>query len=291
MRLAIIANPVAGRGRAFRALLSYLRDCKPQGWDIENHETRSMHHAGLLARGFLHDPPDLVAVCGGDGTINEVASEIPEPPFPVAIIPGGTANVLAKELGLPLDPIKALQVALRRSVRRVDLGKLGPGARRRFLFVAGIGFDAYVASTVKPGFKAKFGIAAYAARAVRSLIDYHFPEFQVAVAGRVYTATSCLACNAERYGGGMLFAPGANMNDGVFDVVILQSCRRGELAWFLFQAWCRRALKREWVHRLRAQSLTIEGPSEVLVQTDGELAGTIPVTLTLSPSVFPLVVP
>ena len=87
-------------------------------------------------RELLGAPPDLLALRGGDGTVNEIASSVPAPPFPVAIIPAGTANVLARELGIPLNPVRAVQIALKRTVRKLDLGRLGAGMRR-FLFVAG----------------------------------------------------------------------------------------------------------------------------------------------------------
>ncbi len=291
MKLSIIANPVAGSGRACRSIQRYVRHWKHPGWEVEILTTQKSNHAGLLARELLREPPDLLAICGGDGTINEVATHVPEPPFPIAIIPSGTANVIARELGLPLNPIKALQIALKRSVRRVDLGKLGPGPRRRFVFVAGIGFDAYVASNVRPGPKAKLGLAAYAAEAILCLKSYSFPEFQVSAAGRTYTATSCIASNAETYGGGLLFSPGADMSDGTLDILVLEGRHRLELAWFLFQAWRRKPEVGGWIHRLRASSLALEGPANVPVQADGEPAGGLPLAIGLSASIFPLVVP
>ena len=127
-----------------------------------------------LLRSWFRIPQIYSAICGGDGTLNEVASRVPYPPFPVALLPAGTANVVARELGLPLDPIRALQVALNRVVRPVDLGELNAGVRR-FLFVAGIGFDAYVVANVRPALKKKLGMAAYAAAIVSGLRRYSFP--------------------------------------------------------------------------------------------------------------------
>ena len=291
MKLSIIANPVAGGGRAFRSIGQIVRDWKHPGWEVELLTTRSRGHAGLLARELLQNPPDLLLICGGDGTVNEVATLVPEPPFPIGIIPAGTANVVAKELGLPMNPVAALQTALKRTVKRVDLGELGPGSRRRFLFVAGIGIDAYVVSRTSPGLKAKLGMAAYAAAIVDCLRSYSFPEFQVTASGRTFTATSCLASNAKAYGGGLLFCPDADMNDGLLDILVLEGSRRLGLAWFLFQSWLKKPQIREWAHRLQAQTVEMEGPEIVLAQADGELAGGLPLTIGLSRSTFPLVVP
>ena len=290
MKIVIIANPISGGGRAYHSIQSYVRNWKHSNWDVEILATRSRDHAGLLAQALLQNPPDLVAICGGDGTVNEVASRVPRPPFPVALLPAGTANVLARELGLPLDPIRALRVALSRVVRRVDLGELNGGIRR-FLFVAGIGFDAFVVANVRPGLKRKLGMAAYAAAIVSCLRSYSFPEFQVVVDGRSHTATSCLACNSEGYGGGLLFCPGADMSDGLLDVLILEGNRRLALGCFLLRAWLGNAEVRGWIHRMRARVVQIEGGAGVLVQTDGELAGSLPLKIALIDRTFPLVVP
>jgi diacylglycerol kinase (ATP) len=291
MRLVIIANPVAGGGRAYRSVQDYLRhrthpDCK-----FEILTTRSRDHAGLLARELAADPPDLLAICGGDGTLNEVASHIPHPPFPVALLPAGTANVVARQMGIPLDPVRALQAVLRdRTVQTVDLGELGAGVRR-FLFVAGIGFDAYVVAMVKPGLKKKLGMAAYGIAILGCLRSYSFPEFQVIADGRTYMATSCLACNARSYGGGLLFCPDADMGDGLLDILVLEGRRRLDLARFLLNAWLGKAEAGNWIHRFRARTLRLDGGESVLVQADGELAGGLPLDITLVGKAFPLVVP
>ena len=291
MKLSIIANPIAGGGRAYKSIRRYVDRWAHTGWDVEILTTRNPDHAGGLARELLKQPPDLVAICGGDGTINEVASQLPHPPFPIAILPAGTANVIARELGLPLDPIQALRIGLRLAVRKVDLGELAPQLRRRFLFVAGIGFDAYVVSNVRYGLKDKLGMAAYAIAIIRCLQSYSFPEFQVVVGSRTLFATSCLACNAKSYGGGLLFCPRADMTDGLLDILVLQGKDRLGLAHFLFQAWRGIPETQPWVHRLQANAVHIEGPAGVLVQVDGELAGSLPLDISLTHSIFPLTVP
>ena len=291
MNLTIIANPTAGRGRAYQSLKRYVRQWPHPDWQFELLPTRGPNHAGILARELLAHPPDLLAVCGGDGTMNEIATAVPEPPFPVALLPAGTANVLARELGLPLNPARALKIALNGNARKIDLGLLGPGLRRRFLFVAGIGFDAYVVSQVRPALKSKLGIVAYAGAILECLQKYRFPEFQVTAGGRTFTAISCLVCNSKRYGGGLLFCPAADMHDGFLDVLILNGRSRLALAGFLLLAWLQQPMKGGWIHRLRSNSIRIEGAEGVSVQVDGELAGGLPLDIGLTPAVFPLIIP
>lgn len=291
MHLTIIANPVAGGGRPYRKIRQYVDRWDHPNWTVELLPTQHANHAGVLAQRLMECSPDLLAVCGGDGTINEVATSLPNPPFPIAILPGGTANVLARELGLPLDPVRALKVALNENILRVDLGELEGENRRRFTFVAGIGFDAYAVYKARPSLKARIGMAAYAVAIIECLQNYTFPEFCVTMNGQSLTATSCLVCNAKSYGGGMVFCPDADMTDGLLDVLIIEGVHRAGLARFLFSAWCGIPEKPSWVHRVRTKELSIEGPSSVMVETDGELVGTLPVRMYLSPNLFPLVVP
>jgi diacylglycerol kinase (ATP) len=291
MKISVIANPIAGGGRAYGIIRRYFNQWDHPDWEVDFLTTRSRNHAGQLASELLCSPPDLLVVCGGDGTLNEVASQIPDAPFPVAIVPAGTANVVARELRVPLDPVQALRVGLKRVFRRVDLGILGPGSKRRFLFVTGIGFDAYVASSVKPNLKSMIGIGAYAYAIIRCLQTYTFPEFQVIAQGRTYSATSCLVCNARGYGGELLFCPDADMCDGLLDILVLEGRGRLALARFLLKAWLQRPETREWIHRFRVESIRIEGPAGVCAQADGEIIDSLPLEIALARSAFPLVVP
>ena len=95
MKLSIIANPVAGGGRAYRSIQDHVRHWPHPEWEVEILTTRSRNHAGLLAQELVSHPPDVLAICGGDGTVNEIATHVPQPTYPIAILPAGTANVLA----------------------------------------------------------------------------------------------------------------------------------------------------------------------------------------------------
>ena len=289
----LIYNPASGRKRhrRFVEIEQAVRVLKDAGTIAELAPTTGRGSATEIARNAVKQRRGMVIVCGGDGTVNEIATYVPQPPFPVALLPAGTANVLARELSLPLNPVKALKIALKRATRRIDLGNLGPESRRRFLFVAGIGFDAYVVSKVRAGLKSKLGMAAYAIAILECLRSYPFPEFQVVVDNRTFVATSCLACNSKRYGGGLLFLPDSDMSDGLLDILVLEGKRRVGLARFLFQAFLQRPERGDWIHRLRASSLRIDGPKTVLIQADGELAGGLPADITLTNSAFPLVIP
>jgi len=291
-KLFIIANPVSGGGRPFRKIRNCVHGGKISGWETEILTTNAPGHAGELTRELLDRPCDLLAVCGGDGTINEIVSALPQaPPFPLAVLPGGTANVLGRELGLPLSPTRALDIALKRKTRYLDIGEMKARQNRRFMFVAGIGFDAWAVYKARPAVKAKTGIAAYAVAAAESLASYEFPEFTVTANGISHAATSCLVCNARSYGGGLTFCPDANMTDGLLDVMIVEGVRRAGLAGFLLSARIRPGMTPSWIRRIRTKELRVDGPSTVRIETDGELAGELPAFFSISEKSLPLIVP
>jgi diacylglycerol kinase (ATP) len=291
MKGVIIANPRAGGGRAYRVLCRHVSRRRYPGWDMDLISTNYPGQAGEIALELAANPPDFLAVCGGDGTLNEIASAIPSPPYPVAILPGGTANVLARELHVPMDPVRALGIAIKRSIRSVDLGALGPGDRRRFLFVAGIGFDAYVAARVNASLKDAVGIGAYVLAGLRCIRTYPFKEFRVTADNRSFSATSCIVANARLYGGGLVFCPEADMQDGLVDVLIFESRSRLGLIRLFFHAWIGKPQRSATVHRLQCRRLSISGPGDIPIQVDGESAGTLPVDIGLLPRTFPLCAP
>jgi len=290
VRISIIANPRSGRGRALRRIQDYVRDWPHNDWEVELLITRAPGHAEELAGDLASRPPDLVAVCGGDGTVNEVANGAPDPPFPVAILPAGTADVLARDIGIPLDPVEALKAALAGSVRRVDSCLLRGAADRRFLLMAGTGFDAFVVARTSTALKARAGVAAFYQSTLQCLATYSFPEFALAAGDLQVKASTCVVANSRGYGGGLILTPAADMTDGLLDVVAVQGRSRLGLALFALTALWGRPRSLPWVRYARARSVRIDGPPEVMVQVDGELAGTLPAAISVSKRSFPLVV-
>jgi len=289
MKITIIANPVAGRGRAYKIIHRLTRHWPYKDWECEFLSTRCPEHAGVLAMEQLANPPDLLAVCGGDGTLHEVVSRVPDPPFPVALLPAGTANVLARDLRLPLDPVRALDFALKGTVRHVDLGRLMARTPRSFLLMVGVGFDAYVASRVRPAIKSRLGMLAYAFSTLHSLATYAFPEFQVSAGEQEFAATSCLIANAKGYGVGLIFTPAADMFDGLLDILVLEGRSRLGYLRFLWNAWRRHPKMYPWIRQLRAPALKVTGPRGLWVHADGELVGTLPIEISIACRAFPLV--
>jgi diacylglycerol kinase (ATP) len=290
MKLAIIANPISGGGRAFRRIGRLKQAWPYPDWELDLYPTKCREHAGVLARDLLEHPPDLLAVCGGDGTLNEVVSSVPAPPFPVAMIPAGTANVLAHELGLPMNPVQALEIALKKVVRQVDLGIVLGRNRQRFLLMAGVGVDAYIVSKIRPR-RRLLGMANFYLASLRAFRTYAFSEFRVLGGDETLSATSCIIANAHSYGGGLVFTPDADMGDGLFDVLILQGKPGVEHFRFILSAWLGKPRQVSCIQRRRLPAVRVEGARGVWVQADGELMGALPIDVTMTPASFPLVVP
>lgn len=291
MRLTILANPASGRGRVFRKLQSYVRCWPHPDWQVSLIETRGPEHAGLMALEQCENPPDVLVVCGGDGTLKEVVSSLPAPPFPVGIVPAGTENVLAREMRIPSEPADAIKVAIGGHVRRVDLGILEGRTRHRFLLMAGIGFDAHVVAHVGPGSKRRLGKLSFFLTVLRSIPSYGFQEFRIKADETEFAAASCVIANARNYGGGLRLTPDADMMDGMLDVLAIRRSSAAEFAMMILSARLGTSPTGPTIMRSRASRIQIDGPRGIWVHADGEPIGTLPVEISVAKSSFPLLVP
>ena len=159
-----------------------------------------------LARAAVENGADVVLACGGDGTINEVINGLAGSPVPFGILPGGTANILARELRLPLSPVRAARQFMRWAPHRIALGRAhwgeapaapaaparpghspqlmpSPPCARYFTSVAGVGYDAQVVYKLSNWLKIHLGVTGYVLEALRQLLQYSFPEFSVRLNG------------------------------------------------------------------------------------------------------------
>lgn len=163
---------------------------------------------------------DAVVAMGGDGTIHEVVNGLAGSNTPLGVIPSGTGNVLARGLGIPRRLLKgALEAIVGRKSRRIDLGMIN-GAY--FVMVAGIGFDALVASKVSPAMKRRFGVLAYALAAGREILRYKASPLRMEAEGRLYRGASVVVQNSKIFGGPLSFAPSAEPDDGLLDLVLFE---------------------------------------------------------------------
>ena len=275
-RLVVIHNPTAGRRRR-RGLATALDLLEGRV-----HATHRLTTARGDAEAFARDTPAgvIAVVAGGDGTANEVANGLlAAGGGAMAVIPLGTANVLAAELDILGLPAAAA------AVHSGTLFAYRPGMAngRGFLMMAGAGFDAHVVAGVSPRLKRLFGKGAYVLETLRQLWRFPFPRYRVIVDGVVHEAASVIVARGHFYGGRFVVAPQARLDSDDLHVCLFH--RGGRFHTIAYAL----ALVRGRLHRsahleiIRGHKITIEGPAGDPVQGDGDLIGRLPVTIELSP--------
>lgn len=224
-RVAIVVNP--SKFDDLGAVRTRVDDeVAALGWQSEWLETSPDDGGVSAAREALSSGVDVVCAFGGDGTVRAVGSVLRGTPTPLGLMPGGTGNLLARNLGLPLDdPVAAIRIALTGRDRPIDVGVLrADGSEHAFLVAAGIGFDADIMHHSDEGLKKRIGMLAYAVSGVRAFLR---PGFRAAVRldgrriikqrAKMILAANCAALQAD-----VEIAPGAAPDDGQLDIVLLR---------------------------------------------------------------------
>lgn len=286
-RLLIIFNPTAGarRRRRFEAVLAELRRL---GCEVTVRPTGGRGDAEQLAASADPNRHDVLVVAGGDGTINEAVNGLRDNRLPLAIVPLGTANVLAAEIGMATDP--------RAVARTIALGRprpisVGVANGRRFLLMAGTGFDAHVVQHVNLALKRRIGKVAYGIEILRQLRSFAYPEYAVTIDGRTCKAASVLVANAHYYGGRFVCAPAADLRTPTLEVCLFE--RRGRLSviGYALAMLTGRLPKLKSYRTVAAGKVHIDGGSDEPVQGDGDVIGHLDVTIEVVPEALHLVYP
>ena len=221
LQVAIVINPRSGvrRGDAVAQRMEMARAALlDHGLDGEVVLADGRGRGRAAARELLERGVETVVVWGGDGTVNEVASQLVGCGVTLGIVPAGSGNGLARELGLHMDPMRALQAALHGPVRWIDAGELGG---RLFFNVAGVGFDARLAGAFNK--RTRRGAAGYAAAALREAARYEPARYTVTADGAATSGRALLVAvaNTRQYGNRAIIAPNARPDDGRLDLVIV----------------------------------------------------------------------
>lgn len=219
---------------------------------------------------------DLVLASGGDGTVRACADRLADSGVPLAIVPLGTGNLLARNLDLPLDIEASLDVALNGDTRRIDIGKIvGPSGTHRFAVMAGMGFDAALFAGTDDKLKERVGPLAYVASGLRHLTDRPM-HLRVTSDGaaRTYRAASVLLGNVGTLQAGVELLPDARPDDGLLDVAILEP--DGLIGWVRMagQILTRRRRNSEKLKRFRAEQVELRVLRPRPWQLDGDPMGT-----------------
>jgi diacylglycerol kinase (ATP) len=299
----LIHNPNAGSGgSARRRLIDEARQfLSENGILSELAETTGPGHATEIAQRATRDGRELVIACGGDGTLNEVVNGLAMAQnghrVPLALLPGGTANVLAKELNLPWDIPGAAKHLVNADVREIALGLAKPLEQpekaRYFLSLSGCGPDGMIVYSVDLGLKARVGILAYWWQGVREVLRYTFPRFRVRAGDRQMEATLVVVGRTKNYGGPFKITDQADLFEDQFEVMALTTQSGLKYLSYLPTLWMGNLRKEEDVHFWKADTLVCEplDANPVYSQVDGEPLARLPVEFSIVPKALKLLVP
>jgi diacylglycerol kinase (ATP) len=291
-RLAAIFNPTSGGGRNKRDLPLITGSLRGLGFVVDELPTERAGHATALAADAVERGFEVVCAIGGDGTVNEVINGIAGSGVTFAIIPTGTVNVLAMELGIPLDPPDACALAAAGHTIDIDLGIAG---ERYFALMAGAGLDAAVIAGMNPLMKKALREAAFAVQGVATALTGDFPLIRVEADERCIDGYFVVAGNSANYGGAFGITPTADMRDGLLDVCVMTDKSFLNMSYYWLSALVNTHLRSPRVEYFRATAMRMSlapGESgEVLVQTDGEIAGRLPLDCHVVPRALNVITP
>lgn len=289
--ILLIYNPVAGR-RHKGFFADVLDGLVTHGCSLTIRETGWAGHAVDLAGSASGEDYDAVVVAGGDGTVNEVVNGLGPTAPPLGIIPLGTANVLAREIGLPARAAEVVAAIRGGPVLWAHLGETASAHDARvFVLMLGAGFDARVVAGVTPRLKRMLGKFAYVWRSVVEILRYKDARYRVIVDGRAWRGASVVVANGRHYGGPYIVAAAASLVAPRLDVCVFQRAgRRAAIGYSVSLLLGRMARHRDVVF-LEGREIRIEGRPHEPVQADGDIIGRLPVTVTLSDRRLPLIVP
>jgi YegS/Rv2252/BmrU family lipid kinase len=273
VRIELVVNPRAGRGAGARLCPGVCADLKLRRIEFQVHYTASPGHASALVRDALHRNIGCVAVLGGDGTVNEAVNGYlgaARDAQALAVIPAGTGNDFAKMLGLGGDWRAACDRLAAGGRRRVDAGRCNG---RYFANGIGAGFDAQVALEAN-AIRWLRGNAVYGAALARTLLlRYATPHTRIDHDGGTYEGriTMLAAANGETYGGAFRLAPGADIADGMLDLMVADRLSRAGILGFIPHAIRGTHVGRRGITFLRARRVRVEAEQPLVVHADGEI--------------------
>lgn len=287
----VIFNPVAGwRRRArFRAVLRLLA---ASGAEVTVRETTQRGDAEKLAQAAAASADAAAGarllVAGGDGTVNEVVNGLDRGSLPLALLPLGTANVLAHEIGLALTAEAIADTALNGVARQVSLGRVNG---RRFVLMAGIGFDARVVAGIVPRTKRWLGRGAYVLGSARELLHYRPDRYSLSIDGEPCAAASAVIANGRLYAGRYLLAPRARLDSPSLEVVLFTRPGRWSVLRYGTALLLGRLPKASGLEIVTASHITIDGPPGEPIQGDGDIIAGLPAVIDVVPEALMLMTP
>jgi diacylglycerol kinase (ATP) len=298
-RALLIANPNAARTEA-STLLAVESTIRDAGWELEVRATGGPGDARRLAAQAVEDDFDVVAVFGGDGTTMQAAAALVGTGTSLGLIPGGTGNLLAGNLRLPINPIRAAQVMVNGVPRAIDLGRLPlPDGDHYFAVAAGAGVDARVMVETDSAAKHRWGMWAYVATTFRVLSEIRNIPFRITIDGKLHEADAAMVLIAncgEVFPRVVRLGPGISPQDGELDLIAVRANTVGETVravWDLVTERTGTFGQDVMVGYARGREFTVEVADGKVhpVQYDGEPGGQTPFSVSVMPRALQVMMP
>ena len=293
-----IYNPTSGGG-ADEAILRRVGDAlRASVKKVRMVGTEAPNHASEIAREASAGGADLIAVLAGDGTVNEVLQGVAgSDAASLLVLPGGTANVLIREIGMPREPIGSARMLPALKARTVSLGlvEFATGDIRYFLLMCGAGLDAGIVARTPVRLKHRLGMGAFLVAGAGQVLR-RFPRLGVGYTPRPDSGSASsqvMISKSRRYGGGMVFTPHANLLSSKFEVAQFAGTSRLPYIGYLLAGMCAKTAQWPGIRHSAGSELTLvpRGSKPVWLQVDGEVAGTLPAKVSVSSKSLRLLLP
>jgi YegS/Rv2252/BmrU family lipid kinase len=286
----VIINPASGQPQTILNTINDVFREHKATWDVS--VTQQAGDGRRFAETAVANGVDLVAAYGGDGSVMEVAEGLMGSDMPLAILPGGTANIMSVELGIPRNLAKAAAVACRdtSTIRSVDMGE---ASGRKFMLRVGIGFPAEKVILADRSLKDKFGLAAYTIAAFKAIDTSKIVHYRMTIDGQEIEADgfACRVDNSSNIGvPDISLWPATDVSDGYLDVLLWRDI---DLKTFFaaMSSLARPEVARNAFHHWRAREVSIATDQPQVIQGDGEIFDNTPVTIRVLPASMRVLVP
>jgi len=287
--LSLIVNPSAGGGLASRTLEGVRTTLAEYGLEHHVEPTDNLEHARELAHRAASARETAVAF-GGDGLVGAVAGALKGSDAVLGVLPGGRGNDFARVLGIPLEPRAACAVLASGAVRELDIGEV---AGKTFIGIASCGFDSE-ANRIANETRLVRGNLVYAYGALRALVRWHPASFNVTLdGGEVHTVVgyTIAVANSKAYGGGMMMAPDASLQDGLLDVILVGHAPKRRFLRLLPTVFKGEHVRQPNVQVLRARKVEVAADRSFTMYADGDPIAELPVTVRALPAAVRVLVP
>jgi YegS/Rv2252/BmrU family lipid kinase len=288
-RLKIVINPASGRTEPVLSTLNDVLGSVDIEWDVAI--THGAGDGSAAAREAVEQGWDLIGVYGGDGTVAEVASALAGTDTPLLVLPGGTGNALAEDLGIPpgLADASALLGSGEYRVRSIDVGRVG---QLPFVLRLTMGFEAEMVVAATREMKDRYGWLAYALTGLQTLSAPPVATYSMTIDGVdvVSEGVAAVVANSASTGvAGVKFAEDVDLSDGILDVVVVHQA--GLFGWLASAADAAQGQQPRMMSRWRGRVIRIEARPAQSVLADGEDAGVTPIDVTVEPGALQVIVP